>query len=196
MINCQFIIHPSPFTLHPTATVPLLLGISVALLVLALWFALRSGRRRRRTGLPSGELVYADTGDWSAVAQPYFSPRHRLTGKPDYLVETVEGPIPVEVKRTTAPGSGQAYPSHIMQLAAYCLLVEEAHGQAPPYGLIHYVDATVRIDYTPVLRDHLVDLLAEIRQDRRQPEVGRNHQDPARCRACGVGHACGRHALS
>jgi CRISPR-associated exonuclease Cas4 len=173
----------------------ILLGASALLLGLALWLALRARRGQEQSGLPQGKMVYADTGCWSAVAKPYFSARHGLTGKPDYLVETAEGLVPVEVKRTAAPAGGQAYASHIMQLAAYCLLVEEAHGQAPPHGLIRYADATVQIDYTPALRQTLLDLLDEIRQARRDQDVQRSHEDPARCRHCGVRHACGEQAL-
>ena len=172
-----------------------LLVLGIVLLGLALWLALRARRGQQRSGLPQGRLVYADTGRWSAVARPYFSQRYRLTGKPDYLVDSDDGLVPVEVKHTTAPVGGQAYASHIMQLAAYCLLVEETHGEAPPYGLIHYNDATVQIDYTQTLRNNLLELLDDLRASRGMAEVGRSHRDAARCRACGVRHACGADSL-
>lgn len=173
-----------------------LLALSVLFLAGALWLARRAARGRQRAGLPAGRLVYADTGRWSAVARSYFSRHYRLTGRPDYLVDTSEGLVPVEVKRTAAPAAGRAYESHVMQLAAYCLLIEEAHGHPPPYGLIHYADATVQIDYTPELRDALLELLGEMRQTRLRRNVRRSHQEPARCHACGLRHACGREALS
>lgn len=172
-----------------------LLAFAVLLLVVAMWLALRADQDRRRGGLPRGRLTYADTATWSAVARPLFSPRYRLTGKPDYLVETAEGLVPVEVKNSRAPASGMAYDSHIMQLAAYCLLVEEAYGQPPPHGLLHYRDATIHVDYTPQLRHELVDLLAAMRRDRSIKRVRRSHDDEARCRFCGVRHACGKESL-
>lgn len=174
---------------------PLLLAVSLVLLCLAAWLLWRSRRGQQQSGLPQGRLVYADTGRWSEVARPYYSARHRLTGKPDYLVETEEGLVPVEVKRTAAPAGGRAYESHILQLAAYCLLVEEAHGQPPPHGLIHYADATIQIEYDERLRQWLLAVLAEMRTARRQGDVRRSHDEPARCHACGVRHACGRQAL-
>lgn len=173
-----------------------LLLLSLALLGIALWLALRARRGQQQSGLPQGRLVYADTGRWSAVAQPYFSARYRLAGKPDYLVDGDDGLVPVEVKHTAAPAGGQAYASHVMQLAAYCLLVEEVHGQAPAYGLIRYDDATVRIDYTAAVRSRLLELMDEVRASRGQDDVGRSHREPARCRACGVRHACGADALN
>lgn len=175
---------------------PVLLALSAALLAIALWLALRARRSRQQSGLPQGRLVYADTGRWSAVAQPYYSARYRLTGKPDYLVDGDDGLAPVEVKHTAAPAGGQAYASHIMQLAAYCLLVEEAYGQTPAYGLIRYDDATVRIDYTAAVRSRLLELMEEVRASRGQDDVGRSHREAARCRACGVRHACGGDALN
>ncbi|MCS6844806.1 MAG: CRISPR-associated protein Cas4 [Caldilineales bacterium] len=182
---------------------PALLGLSVLLWVLALWLAWRARRAREESGLPRGRLVYADADRWAAVARPLISTRHGLVGKPDYLVETDAGVVPVEVKRSHAPipaegaeGQVQAHLSHVMQLAAYCLLVEDTYGRPPPHGLIHYADATVQIPYTPALRQALLDLLAEMRQAQGEAEVRRSHQDPARCRGCGVRHACGRQALS
>ncbi|MEZ4771502.1 MAG: Dna2/Cas4 domain-containing protein, partial [Caldilineales bacterium] len=152
-----------------------LLLLSGLLLYLALRLRRRAARNQRLSGLPEGKLVYADTGRWSAVAKPYFSERYRLTGKPDYLVETGDGLVPVEVKRSAAPPGGQAYDSHVMQLAAYCLLVEEVAGQAPPHGFIHYSDATVQIDWTDNLRSLLLETLDAMRADLKRRDVARSH---------------------
>lgn len=175
--------------------IALLTALGLILLLIAVGLALAARRGRRRSGLPQGRLVYADTGRWSAVAEPYFSPRHRLAGKPDYLVESEQGLTPVEVKNTAAPAGGRAYESHVIQLAAYCLLVEEAHGQPPRYGLIRYNDATIQVDWTPALRGQLLELLDEVRTNRSRLDVRRSHRDASRCRACGVRHACGADSL-
>ncbi len=165
------------------------------LLYLALRLTRRAAHNQRRSGLPEGKLVYADTGRWSEVAKPYFSQRYRLTGKPDYLVETDDGLVPVEVKRGAAPAGGRAYNSHVMQLAAYCLLVEEAHAETPPHGFIRYADATVQIDWTDDLRALLLATLDDMRDDLARRDVARSHDDAVRCAACGVRHGCGREAL-
>lgn len=173
-----------------------LLSLSVLLLAVGAWLVWRAGLGRRAAGLPRGRIVYADTGEWSTVARPYFSPTHRLTGKPDYLVETRKGPVPVEVKHTKVPPDGQAYEAHIMQLASYCLLVEEAHGKRPPYGLIRYQDALIQIDYTPALRRTLLAVMADMRKGHSRRSVRRSHEDAARCMACGLRHTCGEDALT
>jgi hypothetical protein len=113
-----------------------------ALALLALlggWLALRRATRAQRTtGLPAGRVVYADTGDWRPPDAPFFSAAHRLTGKPDYLVKTRAGLIPVEVK------------------------------SSPPYGLIQYANTAFEVDYTDALRRELLALLDNMRQARQR----------------------------
>lgn len=170
-------------------------GLAVTTLV-AGWLALRRATRARRAaGLPPGRLVYADTGDWRPPEKPLFSAAHRLTGKPDYLVETRAGPVPVEVKSRPAPR--QPYASHLLQLAAYCLLVEETTGQAPPHGLIQYADAAFEVKYTPALRRELLTLLETMRghhlrstRRTRGHNVPRNHEESNRCAGCGYRTVC------
>jgi len=164
----------------------------VALLLggLGLWLFLRAGAARRQTGLPVGRVIYADTGAWDRCERPLFSSRYRLTGRPDYLLRSREGIIPVEVKSGAAPP--QPYPAHLLQLAAYCLLVEEQEGRPPPHGILKYDDRAFEVDYTPALRSELLRTLEAIRRDLDARDVGRNHDDPARCQGCGYRERCQR----
>ncbi len=159
----------------------LLLLASLLLLRLADW-------QRQRTGLPQGQVIYADTGAWKRVEQPLFSPHYRLTGKPDYLLDDDGQIVPVEVKSGAAPP--QPYPSHVLQLAAYCLLVEEAFGTRPSYGIIRYRDDTFAVDFTPQLEDRLLTTLSDMRQDAATDDVPRSHDNPAQCAACGYHPYC------
>ena len=159
--------------------------------------------RARRTGLPAGRLIYGDTGapvgrvapvtlneEGERQERPLVSRRHGLTGRPDYLVRTREGVVPVEAKSTRRPASGVPYDSHLMQLAAYCLLVEDGLAEPVPYGVVRYRDGEVRVDYTPELRAALLDLLDEMRAERDAGEVHRSHEEPPRCAACSYRDAC------
>jgi CRISPR-associated exonuclease Cas4 len=148
--------------------------------------------RRHKAGLPVGRVVYADTGDWRPAEKPLFSSAYGLTGKPDYLVSTRAGIIPVEVKSGATPP--QPYPSHILQLAAYCLLVEETERKPPPFGLIRYPEATFRVEYTPDLRDELLSLLRDMRGALQSSvrDVPRSHDEPRRCALCGYREVCGQ----
>lgn len=169
-------------------------GLATWLAVLALiallggWLSLRrAARTRYKAGLPSGRVVYADTGDWRPPDKPFFSAKYGLAGKPDYVVETRAGLIPIEVKSRAAPS--EPYDSHIWQLVAYCLLVEECENQAPAYGIIKYADTAFEIDYTAAMRR---DLLAILDEMRRVSKVGtrRSHDDARRCAGCGYRPMC------
>ncbi|MEJ2732549.1 MAG: Dna2/Cas4 domain-containing protein [Anaerolineae bacterium] len=165
-----------------------LLLVALILGGLGLWLLTRAGAVHRQTGLPVGRVTYVDTGAWDRCERPLFSSQHGLTGRPDYLVRSRQGIIPVEVKSGAAPE--QPYQAHVLQLAAYCLLVEEQEGRAPPYGILKYDDRAFEVDYGPALRAELLEILAGIRQDLRAREVHRSHDEPGRCRGCGYRDRC------
>jgi CRISPR-associated exonuclease Cas4 len=146
------------------------------------------GRRaQRQAGLPLGRVVAIDTLRLSNVDEPLYDPVFDLTGRPDYLVRTQGSVIPVEVK------SGRAHagplPGHVLQLAAYCRLVHAHTSRRPPYGILRYADRAFAVDYTPALEDQLRKTLEAMRSAGSQPPP-RSHESAARCRACGVRHAC------
>jgi CRISPR-associated exonuclease Cas4 len=162
----------------------------VVLLIAGLTLLHQARTRRQAAGLPTGRVVYADTGAWARCETPLFAARYRLTGRPDYLVRVGRDLIPVEVKPNRSATS--PYPSDVLQLGAYCLLVEEVYHQPPPHGILKYRDRTFEIDYTPHLRQQVLDTLAGIRHDRTAGDAGRSHEEPARCAGCGVRAACDR----
>ena len=85
------------------------------------------------------------------------------------------------------------YDSHIYQLAAYCLLVEEQENQTVPYGIIKYADKAFEVDYTSALRAQVMDSLEAMRHGLRTPErvgVERSHDEPRRCLGCGYRDQC------
>lgn len=178
----------------------------LALLVFAALAGAAYGSARRMAtaaGLPAGKLLYSDTGFVTArlgpattdeygrkVEKPLVSERYGLIGRPDYLVETGDGVIPVEIKSARAPASGQPYDSHVLQLAAYCLLVEDLLDAGVAYGIIRYRDAEVRVEYTPELRVLLLDVLDDMRAARVAEEVHRSHDEPGRCANCRMREVC------
>ena len=161
--------------------------VGLAVLLLAVLLLVWGLRLRHKTGLPWAPVVAQDT-DGHTLDKPLFARRIGLTGKPDYLLELRGRTIPVEVK----PGrrAARPYESDLMQLAAYCLLVEETSGEAPPYGLLRYAERTFRLDYTSQVRDELLTLLDEMRAALQAPACTRSHDDPRRCRGCGFFEQC------
>lgn len=165
------------------------LGIVFVLLGLVAWLWLQSGRLRERSGLPTGTVMYTDAGTWFQNDEPLFAHDVRLVGKPDYLVEEPDGMIvPVELKSGRAPS--RPWPGHVMQLAAYCLLVHERYGIRPVYGIIQYKDRAFAVDYTEALEQELLDLLLDMREDRFATSLDRDHDDWRRCANCGVRNFC------
>lgn len=162
--------------------------LAFILILAALFLFWQASRRRRATGLPSGRVIYTDTRQWGKVERPLFDPISGLTGRPDYLVEQQGISIPVEVKSTYAPS--EPYPSHVYQLAAYCLLVERTTGKRPPYGILHYRNRSFALDYTPELETNLQEALQEIRLQDRLGAADRSHDEPARCARCGYRTVC------
>jgi hypothetical protein len=104
-----------------------------------------AGAGGRAAGPASRRL--RDTSEWKRLQQPLFARTYQLTGKPDYLVAEGSRLVPVEVKSGRAPE--QPYPSHVLQLAAYCLLVEDCYDRRPSRGIIQYTDRAFEVDYTP-----------------------------------------------
>lgn len=170
-----------------------LIVLSILILIAGVLLLYYGRRTQQATGLPSGEVVYTDTGAWEQVPQPLLSRRYGLVGKPDYLVQVRTGQqtslVPVEVKSRRRPTVTPD--AHILQLATYCLLVEDVHKVRPAYGLLHYADATLQIPYTDELRRTVLEIADAIRSARSAPDLHRDHNDPARCRGCGYAHGCG-----
>jgi CRISPR-associated exonuclease Cas4 len=163
--------------------------IALLLILFGLLVFWLSRRSQAEAGLPIGRVIYSDTGGWQSLEKPLFSPTHRLAGKPDYLVQQGHAIIPVEVKSSAAPAAGPRR-SHVLQLAAYCLLVEETYRQKPKYGIVKYADRMFAVDYTESLQAALLDVIAAMRDDVAHAAAHRSHDEAARCIHCGYRHAC------
>jgi CRISPR-associated exonuclease Cas4 len=182
----------------------ILLVALLCVLVLAAAAAFVAARREAaRSGLPAGALLYSDTGrpvgrvspvqiNAEGVRQerPLVSRTLRLVGRPDYLIETADGVIPVEVKSSACPAGGRPYDSHVAQLAAYCLLVEDVLAERVPYGVVRYRDREVRVEYTDELRESTLAMLEEMSDAADDAEVHRSHEDPRRCAGCSMRDVC------
>jgi CRISPR-associated exonuclease Cas4 len=161
------------------------------LFVCALLLRSAANKARDRAALPEGKVLYSDTIKQERPSETLISWRHGLKGRPDYLIETEEGVVPVEIKSTAFPRSVRPYDAHVMQLICYCLLCEETTGAHVPYGLIRYRDGEARVEYTPELRSRLLSLLDEMRIAKASAVLHRSHSQPRRCAGCGFREVCG-----
>ncbi|MCJ7606923.1 MAG: CRISPR-associated protein Cas4 [Thermoplasmata archaeon] len=134
-----------------------------------------------------GKIEYIDI-DHSKV---FRSESNGLSGRPDYVIRLDnegETLIPVEEKKGRTP-RGPLF-SHIMQLAAYCLLIEETTGIAPPYGILKYPEQEHQIEYNEDMKKALLEKLAEMRRVKDAGQVHRNHNRPGKCRSCSRRSVC------
>lgn len=159
---------------------PLAVGLVAAgaAAVVAGAVSLRRRSRDRRLGV----LVAADAGEPRTLR----SERYRLVGRPDLLRRRPDGAlVPIELKRRRAPPGGP-YASHRLQLAAYCLLVEEETGRAPPFGVLRYADRSVTVPWDRAARAELFAFLDEVAR----PYDGRASPAPAKCAGCVWSPSC------
>ena len=166
-----------------------MLVLAILLLFVALLLLWGSSRMLRSSGLPEGRLIYADVRQWQPVVEPLFDPHYALTGKPDYLVQQGKYLIPVEVKSKGV----KALPleAHIMQLAAYCLLVHQCYGNRPPYGILHYPNRTFAVKYTPRMEAQVLQLIEAIKDSKaKEIALNRSHNSSSRCFHCGYRDIC------
>jgi CRISPR-associated exonuclease Cas4 len=165
------------------------LVVSFALLLTALLLWLVSRKNLATSGLPAGKIIYSDDGSWIPVDKPLYSEELNLVGRPDYVVNKTDGTIiPVELKSAKAPN--RPLDGHIMQLAAYCFLVEQNFEIRPPYGILQYRDRAYAVEYNDELELDLELLVDEMHQDLHEIEVDRDHEEWIRCERCHFNPVC------
>lgn len=170
----------------------LIIVVILILFILAFFLLLRSRTRYRwvvkekeKIGIPQGKITYTDL---NKPAKSLFSARLGLVGRPDYIVEIGSKHIPVEVK------SGKArrpYRNHVLQLATYCLLLEEVYNQTVPFGILTYSGGQqFKIPFVAVLREEVIKTLNEMRMQLASKSAERNHDVAARCKFCSFRKFC------
>jgi len=173
---------------------PVVAGMVVLIVILAcgVIFTAQSSRKykyvrivRKEYGIPEGRIVYTDL---DKPAEPLFSEQLRLTGKPDYVVKYKGQYIPVEAKKGM---TDRPYRNHMLQLAAYCLLVEEKYGQAIPFGVLVYGGLRqFRIPFDAYLRSQVITIMEEMRTKLASGTIQRNHNLVAKCQYCSMKVHC------
>ena len=131
--------------------------------------------------IQEGEIHYTDL---DKPAKPIFSHKLRLVGKPDYIVKQKETHIPVEIKKG---GGSNPFPGHIIQLIAYCYLVEDKYKTKVPYGILVYDDYQIKIPYNETKKKELLEVINIMRT---QNQFHRSHNSINKCNACPFNYIC------
>jgi CRISPR-associated exonuclease Cas4 len=159
-------------------------------MLLALVFFWLSARSRKSTGIPAGEVFYQDLVGQPFTARNLRSLKLGISGKPDCLIRTADGIVPVELKKSNRlPARGEVYPNHMIQNLAYCALVEEQLSERVPYGLVTGQQVR-RVEFTDSNRKWLMHTIAAVQASRLRKQADRNHNQRGRCSGCGVRDHC------
>lgn len=167
-----------------TMTAILVAG-GTAMLLLGIINQRRYKRNQTDAGLLPGKLVASDL---SGQGDLLHDPTWDLHGRPDYVLETKTGFVPVEVKAARTPEHPHA--NHKQQLGCYLRLLEVKTGTAPPYGLLNYPEGVFRVEWNDALKRDVKTTLDRIAQAREEGRADRDHQQPGRCRGCARRDAC------
>jgi CRISPR-associated exonuclease Cas4 len=158
---------------------------------LFLYYILRgeeiSSKMRTLHGIEKGKIFYTDKID--NKSKVLISEKSQVSGRPDSILKLEGKYIPIELKTGRVPKG--PYFSHILQIAVYCILVQETYGKKPPYGIIKYgKDSEFKIDFTPELNELVLEKVQEMENAVNGKKVHRNHNRVGKCRYCSRRKKC------
>jgi len=194
MVAMLISINAVAFILPPDSILSIILEIAALVwLVGAAYFLYRAltalnkaAKLRELRNVATGEIEYVDVdADKPRLLR---SERYMLTGRPDFILEQNGIYIPVEVKTGRSP-KGPFF-SHVLQIGAYCMVVADSYGKAPPYGIVRYESGDHRVEYTPKLRKLVLEKLEEMHEARKKGEAHRNHNRDGKCYNCSRRQVC------
>jgi len=171
----------------------ILQAISLAWLIGACYFLYHSLKRvelaifKRKKHKIRHDITYID----SKKKKPklFVSKNYGLSGRPDFVLMVGNEHIPVELKTGRVP-RGPLF-SHILQVATYCILMEEEFGSPPSHGIIRYGQEENEIEYDEGLKDLVLKKADEMRDFINIGDgVHRNHNKPGKCRHCSRRKVC------
>ncbi len=167
-------------------------GLALLALALALFLLLINERRfqvarlqaqrRRDLKLPSGDLVYENA---DGQGEPLSSREVPLVGKPTYIVQLSDGrPVPIEQLKSSVQNLKEPQSNHVVQIGAYCLILEDYFEEPPTHGVLRYADREFVVDYTPALRKKVLRILKDMSNCSEQYPPSLTRQRATKCRAC------------
>lgn len=164
-----------------SALVLLLIIVLATYALLGRW----SRRERAQVGISSGTI---ETTDDSAERAPTLRSRlYGLVGRPDQLIRVGSALVPVEQK----PTARRLRQSHVLQIAAQCLLLQEVYRIRPPYGIVVLAGGSQhQVEFSPALELRLLDTMAQMRAMLNATVPPEPVWAERKCRACAFRHTC------
>lgn len=175
-------VDPEVAMIYEIAALIWLIGASVALYV-SLSASQAAVAKRRKKDI-EGEIKYVGRRGSKLLK----SERYGLSGRPDYILSIDGELVPVDVKTGRKP-MGPLF-SHILRVAAYCLILSEEQDAKVTHGILKYDNIEHEIEFDDELKGLLVSKLGEMRDLMRTQEVHRNHNRVGKCRSCSRRSIC------
>lgn len=136
--------------------------------------------QQKKLGIVAKKSLYADTDE--KPGDILYSTTLPLLGKPDYIIHDKQQYVPVEVKTGRTPM--MPYMSHVMQLIAYCILVEENYHHRPTYGVIRYPDREFTINFTEHYERSFRAIIADMMQYKQRKKEMKKEMSRFLCGNC------------
>jgi CRISPR-associated exonuclease Cas4 len=162
------------------------IALAVLVIFIAIIILVRTRQQRSHLSIPVGDLVYEDNPQ--SPGHLLYSHTLKISGKPDFLIQKRNIIIPVELKTGRTPD--RPFEGHILQLVAYCHLVEQEYHVRPTHGIIRYPDREFTIEYSAQIEREFKRVVAEMRAKRKMGEIHRNHKSRSKCVVCGFHEYC------
>ncbi|MDD1768478.1 MAG: CRISPR-associated protein Cas4 [Methanomassiliicoccales archaeon] len=175
-------VDPEIAMIYEVAALIWLIGASVALYV-SLSASQAAIEKRRKKDI-EGEIRYVGRRESRLLK----SDRYGLSGRPDYILLIDGELVPVDVKTGRQP-RGPLF-SHILRVAAYCLLLSEDEGVKVTHGILKYDNIEHEIEFDDETKRLLISKLDEMRNLMTTQQVHRNHNRAGKCRSCSRRSIC------
>jgi CRISPR-associated exonuclease Cas4 len=182
-LNAMTVLNVNPDLAFIVEMIALVWLIAASLALYASILSSRRARLLRQKRSIKGEIKYVDKGQPRLLR----SELHGLQGRPDFILEVEGEAVPVELKTGRTP-KGPLF-SHILQVAAYCLLLED-EGEKVSHGLLRYEEAEHEVEFNDDMRQMVLGKLDEMRSLMQSGRVHRNHNRPGKCRSCSRRERC------
>jgi CRISPR-associated protein Cas4 len=114
-----------------------------------------------------------------------------LKGKIDRLEKYEDGFIPVEVKTGKAPKDG-VWEGHLIQIAAYMLLLENKFKKAAKEGVVDYINENAKrtVKMNPFLKEEVIKLKDKVKELLNSTQVPPMCGQEKKCEMCGIRKEC------
>lgn len=114
-----------------------------------------------------------------------------IRGKIDKIEFHEDRIVPVELKTGQSSRTGP-WNDHIIQVAAYCMLLEKEHNQKVSHGLIIYYNPRIvhNVSINPFMVDEVLSLIGEVNSMLKQDSPPPLAENPNKCSICGLKDTC------